>query len=93
MKLSTLDLIILALACWRLAFMLVREAGPLDIFARLRARSTLGGLLDCVFCTSVWTAALALALWATPLRPVVMLFAVSGLALMAASWTGVEFKS
>jgi len=72
--------------------MLVREAGPLNVFARLREHTTLGGLLECVFCASVWTAALLWLLWLTPGRPAVYVLAISGAGLIAASWTGVEFK-
>lgn len=89
---SALDLLILALACWRLAYMLVREDGPAHIFARLRARTTFGGLLECVFCTSIWTAVLVFAVWLTPARPVVEVLAISALALMAAKYTGVEYQ-
>jgi len=86
------DTLIIGVASWRLAFMLVREAGPLEMFARLRTRTTIGGLLECVFCSSVWAAALLWLLWHTPLRPVVYVLAASGAGLMIASWTGVEFK-
>lgn len=89
---NALDLVVLSLACWRLAYMLVREDGPAHIFARLRARTTVGGLLECMFCSSVWTAVLVFAVWLTPLRPVVAVLAVSGLALMAAKYTGVEYQ-
>jgi hypothetical protein len=33
------DLVILALASWRLAYMLVEEAGPFEVFSRLRYRA------------------------------------------------------
>lgn len=52
------ELLVLALATWRLAFMLTVENGPLRIFARFRRITTLGGLLECIFCTSVWAALL-----------------------------------
>jgi len=85
------ETLILAAASWRLAFMVVREDGPLSMFARLRQRTTLGGLLECVFCASVWTAALLYVLWFVA-RPVVVVLAASGAGLMLASWTGVECK-
>lgn len=90
--LSLPETLILATASWRLAFMLVREAGPLNVFARLRDRTTLGGMLDCVFCASVWTAMLMWLLWHTIARPVVVVLGVSGAGLMIASWTGVEYR-
>lgn len=67
MDLSTL--LILILATWRLSSLLVNEAGPLDMFDRLRhlagvrqneygviyAANVAGRALTCVWCTSVWT--------------------------------------
>lgn len=38
---SALEFVILALAAWRLAYMLVREDGPFAMFARLRRRAGL----------------------------------------------------
>ena len=89
---SAFEFILLALAAWRLAYMLVREDGPFAMFARLRQRAgltqiivngpdgpdvvwsastTLAEGLQCVWCVSVWTAGLLLALtylpWAQPL--------------------------
>ena len=74
------DLVVLALATWRLSYMLVMEAGPFDVFKRLRASTKLGGLLECVFCMSVWVALGLYALWLDTQWPVIVL-AVSGLGL------------
>lgn len=66
----------LALACWRLASLLVYEDGPGDVFARLRTRvgvqvdrdgtpyamNPVGQAFICLWCMSVWTAAAALML-------------------------------
>lgn len=61
---TTLGLVVAGLATWRISHALVKEKGPLDMFARLRARlgrsqKRSGGLFDlisCVYCTSVWIA-------------------------------------
>lgn len=58
------------LVVWRVSRMIVKEAGPLMVFARLRAhlareQKHSGGLFDmvsCVSCTSVWVGLFA-ALW------------------------------
>jgi hypothetical protein len=55
-----LDAIKLALATWRLSSLLVQESGPFNVFAALREKTTFGGMLDCVWCTSIWVAALLL---------------------------------
>ena len=53
--------VMLVLATWRLTSLFVYENGPLDVFLKLRTwdRSLfLMGLLNCSWCTSVWTAAI-----------------------------------
>ena len=67
-----LELIILALACWRLSNLLVAEEGPWNVLGRIRGRlidqdklETPGSLskgLSCPYCVQVW-----LALAVTPL--------------------------
>ena len=54
--------IIASLATWRLSYAIVKENGPLMVFARLRARLAAsqrrsGGLFDlisCIYCVSFW---------------------------------------
>jgi hypothetical protein len=108
MAISTLDFVAIALSAWRLAFMLVNEAGPGNIFAKLRRlvgvrerlSDTPGGkaapyglnpLADafcCIFCMSVWTAALSWLGLQTPIAPVVYILAASGLAILAHQYIG-----
>lgn len=88
MTMTPLDLLILALFTWRLAYMLVKEDGPFQVFARLRARTTIGGVLTCIYCMSVWTALLGYVLISTPLVPIVYVGAVSGGAMMMWRYTG-----
>lgn len=87
---SWLDYVIIALATWRLAYFIAREDGPWLIAQRIRARFPLGGLTSCLYCASFWTGALAFGLWLTPLQPIVVILALSGAALMLASYTGVN---
>ena len=62
--------IVVSLAVWRLSYAIVRENGPLSVFARLRARlarsqKRSGGLFDlisCVYCVSFWIGLVG-ALW------------------------------
>ena len=59
---TPLAFIVASLAVWRLSYAIVRENGPLMVFARLRARLAAsqkrsGGLFDlisCIYCVSVW---------------------------------------
>ena len=88
MNFNPFEFLILALATWRTAHLLVKEDAPFRLMVRIRARTTLGGLLTCVKCASVWMAALMLALWFTPLAWLVWIAAISGAALMLASYTG-----
>ena len=82
-----LDLLLLALATWRLSHMISREKGPYLIFQSLRTKAPLGGLTSCIYCLSVWVgfALLILHLF-TPI--VTWIFAVPGAALMLKSFTG-----
>jgi hypothetical protein len=66
------DFVVLSLACWRLTSLLVQEDGPWFLFARLRhvlgvrydERSEPYGLnvvaegITCIWCASIWVAAL-----------------------------------
>ena len=101
---TALDFLILSLASWRLAYMLVEEAGPFEVFSRLRywagvrsvvsrdndgqpvtskvALNSLAEGLTCVWCMSVWTAALLLVPW-PPLEWLRWLLAVSAGAVLA----------
>lgn len=90
MNLSLLDFLLIAIATWRLAYLITSESGPFDIALRFRTRFPLGGLTTCLKCASVWTAIACYLLWLTPLQPVVWVLAVSGGALMLASYTGVN---
>lgn len=67
---NMIALIVGGLVTWRISHMLVKESGPLAIFARLRAhlafkQKRIGGLFDmfsCVACLSMYVAALT-SLW------------------------------
>jgi hypothetical protein len=67
---TLLTLVVGSLAVWRLSHALVKESGPLMVFARLRARlashqERSGGLFDvisCVYCLSFWVGLIA-SLW------------------------------
>lgn len=85
------DLLIIALATWRVATMAVNEQGPFDVFARLRtlpypigSDTERTGVLDCVACFSVWTAAAMVGLWLIGYAGavIVVAFAVSGAAML-----------
>ena len=78
MTITALDLLILALATWRVSHMITRELGPFQVFERLRlafgalyradtgswyGTSTLAQLVTCTLCLSVWLAIVFVALW------------------------------
>jgi hypothetical protein len=75
-----------ALATWRLAHLLVREDGPADIIARLRALLSvwgIGGLLDCFGCLSIVIAfPVAFFVSMRPLEVFVIWLALSGAAFL-----------
>jgi len=52
---TILQLIILALATWRISSLITDEGGPFQIFERWRNFATnYTGLFDCIWCFSVW---------------------------------------
>lgn len=80
-----LDLLLLSLAAWRVAYFIVREDGPGRAMGRIRAR--LGGATACMYCASVYAAATAYVLYLA--APWVMwVIAVSGGAMMLHRYTG-----
>lgn len=93
MRFSLLDLLILAIAAWRLAYLLTHEDAPFGVMRRIRERDAFGRLFSCIRCVSIWTAALVVTVY-TLIQPVtfvewlILVPAVSGGALMLASWTG-----
>lgn len=91
---SLLELLILALATWRLAYAVTKEKCPFSICVWVRQHFPLGGLTTCISCASFWTAALMLALFNIhPLEYIVYVTAISGGALMLANYTGVQNAS
>lgn len=83
-----LDLLILVLATWRLAYLIAKEDAPLRLMARLRARFPLGGLTTCQYCASVWAAAGLYLLMLTPAVWIVYILAISGGAMLLYRYTG-----
>jgi hypothetical protein len=97
MTTSLLDLVIAALAVWRVSHMLVQESGPFSVFATLRfyadatwdtcevqRKTAITNALCCVRCTSIWASVGVLALMKLHLLGygLVVVIAVSGLAVM-----------
>ena len=95
---TILDMAAIGLATWRLASLLVNEAGPGGVFLRLRewlgiehdatgrpniwAGDGLPALFSCVWCMSVWMAGLAYLIWW--LSPILAyILAVSAVAILA----------
>lgn len=87
MNLSPLDWLILSVATWRLAYMLVREKGPANILEKLRTLPH-GGVFDCIYCTSMWVACGMLALWHYDYMIIAYPFAISGAAMLLRAFTG-----
>lgn len=84
---TPLDILILSLATWRISHMLVTETGPLEVFTKLRALK-MGGLFDCIYCTSIWIGFLVMLLWLWDMDMVLYPFVFSGLAMLLRAYTG-----
>jgi hypothetical protein len=88
LNLDWIDLVVLGLATWRLSYMLVNEQGPFKVFNFVRYWFNFGGLLACIYCTSVWVALVLGAIHVFVTTYLSWLLAVSGLAMMLRSYTG-----
>jgi hypothetical protein len=79
-----LAFILCALAVWRLTHLLAREDGPFDVVVKLRQALgdwTLGALMDCFYCLSLWLAMpFVPVLTKTPLPAIIIWLALSGVA-------------
>lgn len=75
---NLLDLLLLALATWRLTSLLVQETGPRNVFQWMRKHIPHGGLLECVWCCSVWCAALLVIMYGYVQWPVWILAVSAG---------------
>src|SRR5262245_31223440 len=89
---SIIWLIAATLASWRLTALLCYEDGPFGVFMafrRLMYKIRLGSLVSCFACLSVWISA-GVVLCVYKLRPgvAVLVFAVSGAALILERWLG-----
>lgn len=75
-------LVAVILCVWRLTSLVCYEAGPFEIFSRLRRvfyTWRLGALVECFHCMSVWVAAgVVLAVYRPDWSSLVLVFAVSG---------------
>lgn len=83
---SILTLALTALAVYRLTHMLVYEAGPLEVFNKLRTLDLIGNALTCHWCTSVWVSAGLVAAYAAGVPGydwVVLWLALSALSAIA----------
>lgn len=86
---TLLELLTLALFAWYVAYVLVKTSGPFKLFERLRAITTFGGLLECVYCLVLWIATIGyLLFYFTPLPPIVYVGAIAGAAMILHRYTG-----
>lgn len=78
--------ILAALACYRVTVLIARDAGPWNIFIRLRKMTRLSKLLSCPFCVSIWVAlAIEIAFYFSVQKDLVMVsgFIVLGLSAIS----------
>jgi len=87
--LQPLDLLIVALATWRVAFLVTKEDAPMKVMKNFREKHPDWGVFSCIYCASIWVALVLFAAWQVPvLQYGVDILAISGAALMLASYSG-----
>lgn len=85
---SPLDLLILSLATFYAAYVLVNTDGPFHYFNWLRRNVLHGGLLTCIYCAAIWLFAVFYILWISPLQIICYGFAGAGAAMLLYRYTG-----
>ncbi len=90
---TPIDLLLLALATWRLAYLISKEDAPYKIMARFRARFPFGGGTACIYCSSVWAGFGLWLLLQTPAYFIVWGFAASGGAMLLHRHTGGDYSA
>ncbi len=83
-----LDLVLVSLFTFYLAFAISSTHGPFNIFAILRERLPLGGLTICLICLSFWLSIIGYALLQTIGAPIVYAIAPAGAAVLLWRYTG-----
>ena len=83
-----IDLLIIGLATWYIAYAVTSTHGPFNVFERIRKVTTLGGLLTCPVCLAFWAALLLLLL---PMGVVTQALGLAGGAMILHSWSGWRF--
>ncbi len=86
---TPLNFLLLALFAWYVAYVLIKTSGPFHVFARLRKVTTLGGLLECIWCLIIWIAVIGyLLLMHTEAQEIVYVGAAAGLGMILHRYTG-----
>ena len=89
---SAVWLVLASLAVWRITALLCYEAGPFDLFVRLRrllARVGLGKVVTCFHCTALWVSAVLVAVvFERRLLSLLVVLAGAGSASIVERWLG-----
>lgn len=83
-----LDLLVVSLATFYVAYAISSTHGPWHIFEWLRGHLPLGGLTGCIVCLSPWVGLLFYLLLTTPVAWIAWVFGVAGASIFAYRWTG-----
>lgn len=87
-------ILILGFAAIGTAQVMVNLDGPWKFMARIRAHTTIGGLLECIYCSAWWAAIIYFLMLQVPiLAPVVYIPAAAGVAATLWRYTGGEFTN
>lgn len=84
-------LLVAGLATWRISSLLLYEAGPLDVFLRVRSlaarRSFTAQLFSCMYCLSLWVAVPCAVAALTDYWVAMLPLALSAMAIMVNRWS------
>jgi hypothetical protein len=81
------DIVLLSAAVWYISYCLTALDGPFDSLVKLRSLK-MGGLFDCIYCTSIWVGFGAILFWLYGYAALLYPFGLAGVGLYLRSYTG-----
>lgn len=99
-----MDLLILALATWRITSLFVEEEGPYLLFVRLRkfigvdyneyseviAKNEFAKMFTCIWCLSIWVSIFVTVVYIIVGATIFLPFALSAIAILIHEWQSKE---
>lgn len=87
-----IDILVLSLSTWYIAYVITVQDGPYGVFYYLRRIKRFNNITSCIYCIAPYIAGIVYVMFyhGTPLMiDIIYVFSIAGVALMLRSYTGV----